>query len=251
MRIALVLALAGVVLFAGPVFAEFPRPWPAGEELRFRITFGLLEAGEATLRAEGPVDHGGRPCWRLSAEVVTGPLVSSLYKVRDRLESLADTTDLRCLRSRVSIQEGGYYERLEAELDHELGIATDQRGRHLGFPPGCHDVLAAWFRARTLALAVGDTVVLPVLAGRRVGCLRIVVEGHETIDTPAGPRACFVTTASLGGLTPERLGRDIRIWVTDDHRRLPARIEIAAPVGNFVATLLPAGDSPPRPRGAA
>ncbi len=244
MRVRHVLALAAVVVGAGPVCAENGRPWPAGEELRFRITFGLLEAGEATLRAEGPVNHGGRSCWRLSAEVVTGSVVSSLYRVRDRLESLADTTDLRCLRSRVSIQEGGYHERLEAELDHDLGVATDQRGRHLAVPPGCHDVLGAWFRARTLALAVGDTAALPVLAGRRVGCLRLVVEGRETIDTPAGPRACLVTSASLGGLTPERLGRDIRIWVTDDTRRLPARIEIAAPLGRFVATLLPEGVNP-------
>jgi hypothetical protein len=244
MRVRHALALAAVVVGAGPVCAQNCRPWPAGEELRFRITFGLLEAGEATLRAEGPVNHGGRSCWRLSAEVVTGPVVSSLYKVRDRLESLADTTDLRCLRSRVSIQEGGYHERLEADLDHDLGIATDQRGRHLTFPPGCHDVLAAWFRARTLALAAGDTVVLPVLAGRRVGALRLVLEGRETIETTAGPRACLVANASLGALTPERVGRDIRIWVTDDHRRLPARIEIAAPVGKFVATLLPESDNP-------
>ena len=240
MRVRHVLALAAILLGACPSFAQISRPWPAGENLRFRITFGPLEAGEATLRAEGPVNHGGRSCWQLSAEVVTGPVVSSLYKVRDRLESLADTTDLRCLRSRVSIQEGGYHERLEAELDHDRGLATDQRGRHLAVPPGCHDVLAAWFRARTLALAVGDTVVLPVLAGRRVGGLRIAVVGREVLDG----RDCFVTTASLGGLTPERVDHDIRIWVTDDRRRLPARIEIAAPVGRFVATLLPESDVP-------
>ena len=242
MRVRLSLALAAAILCGCPAVAQIPRPWPASEELRFKITFGLVDAGEATLRAEGPVNHGGRSCWRLSAEVVTGPVVSSVYKVRDRLESLADTTDLRCLRSRVSIQEGGYHERLEADLDHDRGIATDQRGRHLAFPPGCHDVLAAWFRARTLALAVGDTATLPVLAGRRVGCLRIMVEEREVIDTPAGPLECLVTTASLGGLTPEPTGRDIRIWVTDDLRRLPARIEIAAPVGKFVATLLPESD---------
>jgi hypothetical protein len=244
MRAPVIAALAAAGLWAHAAFSQPPRPWPPGEELRYRISFGLLDAGEATLRAEGPVNHGGRTCWRLSAEVVTGPVVSSLYKVRDRLESLADTTDLRCWRSRVSIQEGGYHERIETDFDQEAGFATDQRGRQVAVPAGCHDVLAAWFHARTLALAVDDTVALPVLAGHKVGWLRIVVDGRETVETTVGRRACLLTTASLGGLAPARLGREIRIWVTDDDRRLPVRIEIAAPVGNFVATLLPESETP-------
>ena len=240
-------ALARPSSWAHAAFCQPPRPWPAGEELRFKITFGLLEAGEATLRAEGPVNHGGRSCWRLSAEVVTGPVVSSLYKVRDRLESLADTTDLRCLRSRVSIQEGGYHERLEAELDHERGR------RHRPARPARLDVAARLpRRARRLVPRPHPRP----RRGRhawRCRCSRAAgwVPAHRGGQArdhrharPGRAPAC-VTTASLGSLTPERIGRDIRIWVTDDRRRLPVRIEIAAPVGRFVATLLPESETPP------
>jgi len=234
-------SLAAVVAFiaaaAVPVLAQTPRPWPAGEQLRFRLAYGLVPAGEATMRVEGPVDHGGRPCWRLSADVVTSPLVSSLYRVRDRLETLADTTTLACLRSRVSLQEGGYRERLATDLDPERGIAVDQRGRRVRVPAGCPDVLAAWYRVRMLGLGAGDTLSLPVLAGRRVGRLRVAFAGREALVTAGGRRACLVLSTSLQGVAPEQVGRTARVWVTDDARRLPVRIEIAAPLGRIVATL--------------
>lgn len=220
-------------------------PWSPGETLRFKITFGPLPAGAATLRADGPVTAAGHRCWRLSAEVVTGDLVSSLYRVNDRLESLADSIDLRCHRSRLSICEGGYHERLDVAFDHETGLATDPRGRRVAVPAGCHDVLAAWYRARALPLAVGDSLSLPVLAGHRVAYLHLAVTGREPVPTAWGPRACLVIDATLGGLAPQRAGRETRLWVSDDVCHLPLRLEVAAPVGRFVATLLPENESPP------
>jgi hypothetical protein len=227
------------------------RPWPAGEELRFSLHYGILNAGTAVLRVEGPLTYRDRPCWRLTAEVASGGMLSTIYRVRDHLASVADTCDLRCLQIETRIVEGSYHERVQADLDHEAGQAAYATGKRARITPGCHDVLAAWYRARCLDLAVGDTCALPVLISGGMHTLRLTVAGRRPRPTPWGERMCLTIEAWLDGLAPGRAGGDLRLDVTDNVKRLPVRIEVSVPFGHLAAVLestessdLPESDTP-------
>ncbi len=233
------LAFVGLAVAAcGQPSAVLPRrPWPRGEELQYSLRFGPISAGTAVLRAEGPVAFADRACWRLSLSIATGRAMSMIYRVRDHLESVADTTDLRCLHLETRVQEGAYRERLEADIDHARGVITYTSGRCGRVVSGCHDILAAWYRVRCLALAVADTCALPVMISGGAHTLHLTVANRVHAETPLGPRACLVVDAWLDGLAPGRAGRELRLVVTDDPARLPVRVEVSTPAGTMAAVL--------------
>jgi len=152
MRVGLFGVLAAGILCVGSAFAQVARPWPAARN----CDFGSPSACSRPARPR----YGRGPC-QPRGTVVLAAVRRGCHRALGvipvqgarPLESLADTTDLRCLRSRVSLQEGGYHERLEAELDHDRGVATDQRGRHLEFPPAATTCSRPGSAPRTLALA--------------------------------------------------------------------------------------------------
>jgi hypothetical protein len=103
-RAAHLLALA--VAIAAPLGAQRARvPFSVGEELSYRVTFGVIPAGSAKMRVDAIDTIRGRPAYHL-VFLLDGGIPG--YRVHDRYDSWMDVETLSSLRYRQQISEGPY-----------------------------------------------------------------------------------------------------------------------------------------------
>lgn len=235
------LALPAQAAGGGPAAAFAP-----GERLTYEIRWMFVPAGESVLEVAPTDAVDGRPAWHFVLTVRTNAFVDAFYKVRDRVEAWVDVGMNRSLRYRKHQREGRHRIRdVRVAFDWENGLATyTNRGEvraPIRLPPGAFDPLGALYFTRLADLAPGTVLRRPVTDGKRTVEGRARVLGRERIRVTAGVFDTLVVEPDLRDVrgvfekSPE--GR-IRLWLSDDGRRIPVRVRSEVAVGHFVAELI-------------
>lgn len=194
------------------------------EKLIFRVRFGFLRAGIAILEAREGCDFRGKKRICLVSKAISNRFVSTFYPVRDIFLSVLDPVGRYPVFFEKHLREGGYR--------NDYWILFDQTNQTahwadttFGIPRFSHDILSAFYYARSLPLTPGDSSELESHTDRRnypllVRCLR-----KEKVKVPAGRFDCLVVEPVLRGvgLFAKQKGR-LQIWLTDDERRIPVRM---------------------------
>lgn len=208
------------------------------ESLHYRIRLGPVTVGTASLETIGLVEVDGRGCSIVQYTARSGPLLGSVYPVRDRIISLVDTLDFRCHRLNKHIREGSYREHRRWTLDHGQGLASDERGNHCPIAPGSHDVFSALQRLRRHLPAPDQIVSLPVFLGGVSDTLHIIVGKPREIEGPLGTFSTLPVEPILGGGGPFRHEGPVTVDINQDTGHWPVRIAVQVPVvGQLVIEL--------------
>lgn len=213
----------------------------AGERLEYRVRWGLLGVARAVLEVEAAA--GGAVALRATAR--THRWVDPVYPVRDLVESTVEAATIRPLRFHKRTKEGhGPARVVDVEFDAAAGVARYLRDGEprepLPLPERYQDPLSCLYAYRALAPRTTGVVRLEVTDGKRVigGEFREV--GRERLRTPAGTFATVVvepTIEGLGGVFRKTRKAKLRIWFTDDSRRVPVRFQTEVAVGSFTMEL--------------
>lgn len=232
--------LAPALLLAGGVAAQSARiPFAVGEELTYRASssrFGKL--GTGTMSVSGPEEVGGRRAYVLGFDFDgrMGPAV-----IRDRTRSWFDSRAMASVRYTKTERSplGSRTEDVRMDLaDRRWASARGERGAIPTAAP--LDELSFLFFIRTLPLEPGATYDLNRHFDTRRNPVQVRVLGRQRVAVPAGE---FQTVAvEMRVHDPERYkgGRQavIRLFLTDDERRIPVRIESSMPfVGSVTMAL--------------
>lgn len=207
-----------------------PYPFSVGETLRYDAKLGYFPVGEATVsvtrmdKARGAksfvftmAGQGGPPGWR----------------VRYDMTSWVDAGRFNSLRFHRRLEQGGKVE------EHGYVIIPDSaRYREEGVPgdwvapSNPLDELAFLYYLRAAQLEVGRTYSLARYFKTGYNPIEVSVAGRESIAMPGGATTpCLALRVSTRGTT-------MRVWLTDDTRRLPAQLEIPLPFGSVTLTLV-------------
>jgi hypothetical protein len=212
-------------------------PFGPGESLRFSIEYGLIKAGTAWLEV-APMEHyRGRDCYHLVSRAESNDVMSKIYKVRDRIDSLIDAEGLYSYRYKKRIREGTYKKDFDIAYDPEAGRATYADGRKMDMTPWSKDALSAFYYVRHIPLEVGKDVTLAHHSDGASTDIIVKVVGKEKVTVPAGTFDCIVIEPVMesGGLF-KNSGK-LTIWITDDNRRMPVLMKSKIPVGSIDAVL--------------
>lgn len=220
-----------------------------GEQLVYEIRWMRIPAGEAVLEAAAPERFGGQAARRFIMTVRTNAFVDTFYKVRSRIETWMDPGLNRSLRYRKQQREGTHRPRDErVDFDWQNRLATySNRGRTrppVSLQPGTVDPLAALYFTRRAPLTPGTQIERPVTDGKKMVIGRARVIGKEKIQVPAGLFDTVVLEPDLrdvGGVFEKSPGAHIRLWLSDDARRIPVRVHSKVVVGYFVGELISIG----------
>jgi hypothetical protein len=248
--------LASGMLAPGIAAAEDPPPGrnPAivmGERLTFSVRYGVVKAGTAVLELKDEVRWGGRTTCQVVSTALSNSVFDKIYPVRDRVVSLMDPESLESLYFEKHLREGTYKADQSVRFDQEKGLATYQDGRQFQMAKGSLDVLAAFYRVRTMPLQVGQEFSLISHADRKNYPLRVTVIGREEVESILGPVSCLVVEPRLkSGAYFKNQGR-LTIYLTDDDRRIPVLMRSKISVGSISVVLikLERPDSGPTQRG--
>jgi hypothetical protein len=169
---------------------------------------------------------------RLNASAESQGVVSLLYPVHDRFQSLYDPKTFCSVSLRKHTEEGFHkrdtlisynYARKKAVLD-ETNLKNNQAKHVENDIPGCvTDVISGLMYLRSLPLTVGSIYTFPLNDGNKTVDVVAKVEAKETVKTPAGSfQTLRVSPDNPTG--PLKTKGKVWIWYTDDARHIPVQL---------------------------
>jgi hypothetical protein len=206
-----------------------------GERLVFSVNYGIVTAGEAVMEIPAVDSIAGRPCYRVEFRVNSLPSFSWIYKVEDRYLTYIDVESISPWKFEQHIREGSYRRDFIAEFDQLKHVARTTEGNY-PIPPYVHDILSAFYFARTVnfaAMKTGEQVVLHNFYKDTTHELAVRVLGRQELELEAGTFNTIVVEPMVreGGLFKSE-GR-IVIWLTDDDRKIPVRVNTKVVIGSI------------------
>ena len=238
--------LTGTSLFLSLVFLlVFPRGGSAftvPEKLIFDLTWTGVKAGTSTLET---VNDKGRT--KIISTARSADWVSIFYTVDDRVESLLrneQTVSLICLPEnyRIKVREGRHRRDKELIFDHANGRVTFIN--HLGdeiktykIDEKTFDPLSSFYYVRSLKLEVGKSVYVDVFDSKKLWNVEVQVLRREKIKTKMGEFETLVIKPLMKSEGIFNKKGDVYIWLSDDKKRIPVKLESKVAIGSITATL--------------
>lgn len=247
MRAMLVVALSALVAPAPVHAAELP--FGAGERIAMKITYAHLLAGRAWLSVDAAEEDDGRPTLDFIAEARSQGFFAWLFRFRvdDRTVSRWDPRGACSLRIEKRLREGRARRDQVVRFDPVTGVAqVDDRKveqKRFELDPCVLDVLSAFFVTRLRGVPAGGQLELPVFDNGKRYVLGVRYAGRELLDLPSplGDRTRTVIVepqlASGSGLFVSEKGARLKIWLTDDARRIPVRLRAKVAIGSVSVDL--------------
>ncbi len=235
---------AGVLSDAGGAGAERAVPFRVGETLEYDVSWSnFLTAGTGTLKVQEKKPSFGSTAYYISAEGRTTPLLSKLYPLYYKADTLLDVFTLLPQRGSMYSEERQRRRLAITRLDqsarkaeYEVQTKTNVKST-FDLPPYAQDILSAVYMMRVIPLKQGGQMTMPVADSGAVYSVRITVGAREQIKCGVGTLPAWKITPVITDVKGRQVGTGLALWVSDDARRLPVKLEAGLAVGRFVLTL--------------
>jgi len=225
--------------------AERPVPFKAGETLTYDVSWSnYLTAGEATVSVREKRGTPGSSAYYIVAEGRPTPLLSKLYTLYYKADTLLDAYTLLPQRGSIYSDEGGRRRTKVTQFNqgartaaYQVQTATLVKNQ-VALAPSTQDALSVVYVLRALALKPGSRIVIPVSDSGTTYKVTLSVGNTEPVRTGAGTmNAWKITPSIVDARGRPTTARQMAIWISDDARRLPVKMMADAAVGSFIITL--------------
>jgi hypothetical protein len=213
-------------------------PWfKSGEELIYRIYWGILRVGASRIRAEW-VEFKGRRLIAIRYLARTNALFDAIYPVDDFAETLLDPETFLPVRYRCVTRRWRKVYDETILFDYAAGTAraeskSDRFARDWPIAPPLRDVISFLYLLRTHPLGPSEERHSRFLGGAGPTDVRLAARGEAHVDLPLyGKTACvrIEPSANFAGFLIE--GGRVMAWVSTDARRLCTRLEIRGTIAD-------------------
>jgi hypothetical protein len=220
---------------------ELAVPFTAGETLTYDVSWSsFLTAGTATIRVAEKKASYGSTAYYILAEGRPTALVSKLYPLYYKVDTLLDVYSLLPQRGSVYSEEGKRHRmkttlfehaRQRAQYKVETRTVVDKT---VSISAVAQDPLGALFVLRSIPLKPGEKMTMPVCDGGNSFKVLVQAGAVETVQANGG-----AIQAQRLTLTPpaETGARALSVWLSTDAARVPVKMSAQLSVGAFVLTL--------------
>lgn len=218
----------------------------SGEFLKYRIHYGPLNAGYATLNIIEK-NYKGIPHYYVKGYGYTTGAVKAFFRVEDIYESFINiSTGLPSFYVR-NVKEGSYRQHLETVFNHENHtlILTDKKTptnspKLLKTVKGVQDMLSAFYYLRNQkpsSLKPGHVLKMNIWIDDELFPFQLKVVGIEYKKTKFGKVECLKIIPSVmsGRVFKDKEG--VTMWVTNDFNHIPVELKADLAVGSLKASL--------------
>jgi hypothetical protein len=169
-------------------------------------------------------------------------VVKKFYKVNDRLESVFDPEIMQSLTFSLDQTHGKRKKKRELVFDHEKNTVISRLNNEppetFTIPDGTQDALSSLYYIRTRSdFIVGKPIVVQVHDSGKTWAVEIQTLGKEKVTTPAGKFDTIKvrTFPKYEGVFMSK--GEIFVWLTDDSRKVPVRMQSTISIGSILSTL--------------
>ncbi|RYY27775.1 MAG: DUF3108 domain-containing protein [Sphingobacteriaceae bacterium] len=205
-----------------------------GEQLSYRLKYGIFSAAEANLKIEeSAVKFEGMPTYHIVVDGKTAGSFDLFFKVRNRYESFIDRTTTLPYYYTENRREGKYRRTDKVVFDYNEKKITAQTGTY-PFKGRVFDLPSAYYFARNLDLSKikpGDELKLQYFSEKKVETLGITYVGKEDVTCDLGTFNCLKFSPFI---LPGRIFKKdskLYLWITNDGNRIPVKAQVEILVG--------------------
>ena len=212
-------------------------PFTLGEQLNYQVFIGSSNTalGMASFQVRGRSRYFDRDGLFLSVVAQTTGAAAQLFTARDQVDSYVDPKALLPYRTVLNLHEGRRRLTETLTLNQEAGTATSDKGTRIDIPVGTHDYLSFFYALRTFNLNPAKKSAISILVENKPKTLFVDAVKRETIQL--GDRRIPAIALTLTTDDPESDKYKLRMWVSDDSRRLPLRLTCVTKLGPLRADL--------------
>ena len=183
---------------------------PRGEKIIMNVYFGPIKAGILKLSVSPDIENiEGTPCYHLSLSLRSTGTFSYFFRVRDKIDSYIDTSDLHTVKYEKVLNEGSYHAR--SSMIYRISDSSAIYSDTVIKTPPFHDPLSLIYLARLLPIKK-DTLSFLYHVDKITTLAKIIPVKEDSVG---GKRALEITIRfDKGGVFKE--GGDFRLWISRD-----------------------------------
>jgi len=218
------------------------RAFQIGESLRFKLHYGLVNAGIAELKVENIERLNGREVFHIVGTGKSVGMFDWFYKVRDRYETYLDVESVMPWKFIRDVDEGGYTIQRNITFDHAQGSAQSD-GKTYEVPPYVQDIFSAFYYSRCLDvsdLQPGDFLEIETFLDHEIYTLRLKYLHDEPVKSELGLIHCLAFRPYVQAGRVFKEADDMTIWVSSDPNHIPVRLQTDLLIGSIKMDLIDA-----------
>jgi hypothetical protein len=216
-----------------------------GEWFKFRVHYGLINAGYATLEVQDGVINNRKVYHVIGKGYSTG-MSRFFFKVDDLYESYFDKVTGNPYKYIRKIDEGGYTKNQEGFFNpaSDRVLVKDYENKTekiYVIPNNTQDIVSAFYYLRNYPtinkLKVGESVAIDMFFDEETTKFKLKFIGREDLNTKFGviPTMIFRPLVQSGRVFKEQ--EALTVWISDDDNKIPVRIQASLTVGSIKADL--------------
>jgi len=241
-----------LLLFCLAAMTSSAEPFTAfgdGERLVYRVSWGIIGAGQIVITAKAETDKDGKPLMRITNTMASRGMVRGLYRFDNAAEILIERENGHMLWAAEKGYERSNKTESRTDFDYAAGVAhhvdtyRPNRNTDIALKPGDEpmDLISALVQTRSWDLKPGDSRDVLVHFGRELFPVTIHAQGIEEVDTPLGDFNAMVLIPRMEKEPPRGLfkrGGEIKVWIAQSGAHLPVKMQLKLGFGAANLTLI-------------
>lgn len=222
-----------------------PDAYDTGEWFKFRIHYGFVNAGYATLEIKDAVKDN-KKVYHVIGKGYTVGMSRFFFKVDDTYESYFDKATNKPYQFVRKIDEGGYTKNQEGFFNQDKNqvlIKDYKKNTEKSFSvtENVQDILSTFYYLRNHPnidkLKVGESIIVDMFFDDEIFKFKLKFIGRENLKTKFGtaPTMIFRPIVQSGRVFKEE--ESLTVWVSDDENKIPLRIKASLAVGSIKADI--------------
>ena len=211
-------------------------PFKVGESLKYSADFNLIRVGQAELYVNRLDKINDLDAYHVTFSANTTGLADQLFKIRDQIDIWMDKKDFFTHRLIKNINEGNYSNKVDVKFDYQKSIAKTKT-KEISIDFMARDSFSMFYYLRTIPLNNNEVMSFSSYEGRRIVHYNLQMTGTEIVRTNIGTFKCKVIRPYREGKNLFKNQGDLQIWISDDSKRLPVKIQIKMKYGSMTLLL--------------
>ena len=221
------------------------RAFEVGEWFKFRVHYGIVNAGYATLEVKEDIRNNKKVYHAIGKGYTTG-VTSWFFPVNDNYESFFDKENGNPYQYVRKIDEGGFKKNEEGFFDSQERkvLIKDYRNKTentVDVPVNVQDILSTFYYLRNHPtvdkLKIGESISIDMFFDNETTKFKLKFIGREDLETKFGtiPAMIFRPYVQAGRIFKEQ--ESLTVWISDDDNKIPLSIKASLKVGSIKADL--------------
>jgi hypothetical protein len=221
------------------------RAYGDGEWFKFRIHYGIVTAGYATLKVDEAYMNG-KEVYHVKGVGKTTGVSKFFFNVDDDYQSYIDKEKDIPYRFIRKIDEGGHTKDIQIDFNHKTNKALVYNKKHqtkeeISFPKDVQDMVSSFYYLRnrldTKNIKTGETIDMDMFFDNENYKFKLKFLGRETLKTNFGKVSCLVFRPYVQAGRVFKEKESLTVWVSDDANKIPLLVKADLAVGSLKATL--------------